>query len=169
MSKDIQTPETAEPVHGEEVTVTDVVALRLAALAAVVRRHGRHPQAKRLAGLLELAAITAAVAPVEDGRRLPAVTLDTLQEAADLLKDTPELGTEAGGALDRSVAPALGGKEPVAISSILHRVRFIWPDAEWVLREPPGAKASLAWSGGPSVEEVGEELRWPDIVWKRRA
>ncbi|MEU2264988.1 hypothetical protein ABZ568_00740 [Streptomyces olindensis] len=153
--------------HGEGVTVTEVVARRLAALVAVVRCQVRHAQGEPLLKLLESASVTAALAPVEDGRRLPAVTLDTLQEAVDLLESAPDLAAEIGGALQRSVAPAVGSGEPVEISRILYRVRFIWPDARWVLREPPGVKASLTWHGGPNVEEVGEELRWPDIVWVR--
>lgn len=60
-------------------------------------------------------------------------------------------------------------KGPVAINSILYWVRLVWPDAQWVLREPPDVKASLTWRGGPSVEEVGEELRWPDIDFRRTA
>ncbi|MGW3445644.1 hypothetical protein [Streptomyces sp. NPDC001076] len=154
-------------VHGEVVTVTEIVARRLRALLAVVRSHARHPGAARLAELLESAASTAAVAPLEDGRRLPAVTVKVLQEAVDLLAEIPELATEIGRSIDRSVAPALGGQDRVQLSSILYRLRMIWPDAEWVLREPPGEKPLLSWRGGPSVEEVGEELRWPDIVMRR--
>ncbi|MET8746848.1 MULTISPECIES: hypothetical protein [unclassified Streptomyces] len=56
---------------------------------------------------------------------------------------------------------------PVPVDRILWRVRFIWPDAGWVLREPPGLKPSLTWQGGPDVEEVAEELRWPDIDMTR--
>jgi hypothetical protein len=167
MSKNIRTPERYG--EGEVVTVTDIVARRLDALVAVVRCHIRHGQAGRLVELLESAASTAAVAPLEGGRRLPKVTLDTLQEAADLLEDAPELAAKIGGAVARSVAPALGGANPVPIDSILYRVRSIWPDAQWVLREPPGVKASLTWRGGPSFEEVGEELRWPDVEFRRTA
>ncbi|WP_371099004.1 hypothetical protein [Streptomyces sanglieri] len=46
-------------------------------------------------------------------------------------------------------------------------MRLIWPDAQWVLREPPGVKPSLTWQGGPVVEEVAEELRRPDIDMTR--
>ncbi|MDQ0762033.1 hypothetical protein [Streptomyces canus] len=56
---------------------------------------------------------------------------------------------------------------PVPVNGILYRVRLIWPDAGWVLREPPGVKASLTWQGGPSIEEVTEELRRPDIDMSR--
>jgi hypothetical protein len=167
MSRDTETTAAAETVRGEAMTVTEVVGHRLAALVAVVRCQLRHEQAERLAKLLESASVTAAFAPVEGGRRLPAVTRDALQEAADLLEETPELAAKVGAALYRSVAPAVGGGEPVEISSILYRVRLIWPDAQWVLREPPGVKASLTWRGGPSVEEVGEELRWPDLEYRR--
>jgi hypothetical protein len=58
---------------------------------------------------------------------------------------------------------------PVPLDRILYRVRLIWPDAQWVLREPPGVKPSLTWQGGPSVEEVTEELRRPDIDMTRTA
>src|SRR5690349_4284062 len=63
--------------------------------------------------------------------------------------------------------PTPQARKPVDISLILSRVWFIWPDVQWVLREPPGVKPSLAWTSGPSVEEVGEELRWPDIALMR--
>lgn len=55
----------------------------------------------------------------------------------------------------------------VPLDSILYRVRFIWPDAQWVLREPPGVRPSLTWKGGPTVEEVTVELRRPDIDMTR--
>ncbi|WP_406178052.1 hypothetical protein [Streptomyces canus] len=58
-------------------------------------------------------------------------------------------------------------KGPVPVDGILYRVRFIWPDVQWSLREPPGVKASLTWQGGPSIEELAEELRWPDIDMTR--
>ncbi|MER6632237.1 hypothetical protein ABT301_29155 [Streptomyces sp. NPDC000987] len=60
-----------------------------------------------------------------------------------------------------------GGRPPVPLDGILYRVRLVWPDAGWVLREPPTGKPSLTWRGGPGVEEVAEELRWPDIVMTR--
>ncbi|PWI05494.1 hypothetical protein DIZ27_38850 [Streptomyces sp. NWU339] len=57
---------------------------------------------------------------------------------------------------------------PVPLDRILYRVRLVWPDAQWVLREP-GVRPSLTWRGGPSVEEVAEELRRPDIDMTRTA
>ncbi|WP_086859793.1 hypothetical protein [Streptomyces milbemycinicus] len=63
--------------------------------------------------------------------------------------------------------PTSDSRKPVEISLILSRVRFNWPDTEWVLREPPNVKPSLAWTGGPSVDEVGEELGWPHLVMMR--
>ncbi|MFJ7489713.1 hypothetical protein ACIQZB_00380 [Streptomyces sp. NPDC097727] len=59
--------------------------------------------------------------------------------------------------------------KPVPVDRVLHHVRLIWPDARWVLREPPGVKPSLTWHGGPGVEKVAEELRWPDIDMTRTA
>ncbi|MGW4731797.1 hypothetical protein ACWEQC_21985 [Streptomyces shenzhenensis] len=58
---------------------------------------------------------------------------------------------------------------PVPLDRTLYRVRLIWPDAQWVLREPPEERPSLTWRGGPTVEEVAEELRWPDIDMRRTA
>lgn len=60
-------------------------------------------------------------------------------------------------------------KGPVPVDGILYRVRLIWPDAGWVLKGPPGKRPSLTWQGGPSVEEVAEELRRPDIDMTRTA
>ncbi|MET9083686.1 hypothetical protein ABZX77_17625 [Streptomyces sp. NPDC004237] len=61
----------------------------------------------------------------------------------------------------------LDGLAPVPLDRILHRVRLIWPDPRWVLRGGPGGGPSLTWQGGPSVEAVAEELRWPDIDMRR--
>ncbi|WP_019061735.1 hypothetical protein [Streptomyces prunicolor] len=60
-------------------------------------------------------------------------------------------------------------KGPVPLDRILYRVRLIWPDAGWVLREPQDVRPSLTWQGGPTVEEVTEELRRPEIDMRRTA
>ncbi|MEH0579060.1 MULTISPECIES: hypothetical protein [Streptomyces] len=59
------------------------------------------------------------------------------------------------------------GLAPVALDRILYRVRLIWPDAQWVLREPSVGMPSLTWRGGPTVDEVAEELRWPEVDMTR--
>lgn len=102
---------------------------------------------------------------------------DLADQAAELLRQCKGDGTGraregAAWAMVRELA-GLDGRteeEPVTavpVGRILHRVRFIWPDAGWVLREPPGVKPSLTWQGGPGVEEVAKELRWPDIGMTR--
>jgi hypothetical protein len=63
--------------------------------------------------------------------------------------------------------PAPDARKPVEINSILYRLRQVWPDTDWLLREPPTTRPSLAWHGGPTVHEVGEELRWPDLAMIR--
>ncbi|MFD3609021.1 hypothetical protein ACFWXA_13270 [Streptomyces atroolivaceus] len=68
---------------------TENIARRLDLLAGIVQDRAHHPQPyliDRLVGLLKSAAATAAVAPLEDGRTVPAVTLDTIQEASDLME-----------------------------------------------------------------------------------
>ncbi|BBA98318.1 hypothetical protein RVR_4455 [Actinacidiphila reveromycinica] len=93
---------------------TDNAARRLALLAGIVRDRAYHPQPyeiDRLVGLLESAAATAAVAPLEDGRRVPAVTLDTVQEAADLM-EAHDFHIPAS-ILGYVLAPALGDVPPM--------------------------------------------------------
>ncbi|MGW6391170.1 hypothetical protein ACWFR1_11835 [Streptomyces sp. NPDC055103] len=68
---------------------TENIARRLDLLAGIVQDRAHHPQPyliDQLVGLLKSAAATAAVAPLEDGRTVPAVTLDTIQEASDLME-----------------------------------------------------------------------------------
>ncbi|MGW2074233.1 hypothetical protein ACWCPK_38330 [Streptomyces sp. NPDC001953] len=93
-----------------EPTATETVARRLDLLSAVVSSSAQHPQPSqidRLSELLLIAGATAAVTPIEDGRLLPAFTLDVLQEARDLME--AEDFRLSATVLDYAVAPALGG------------------------------------------------------------
>ncbi|MFE9127773.1 hypothetical protein ACFYOF_20600 [Streptomyces sp. NPDC007148] len=92
------------------MTTTETVARRLSLLSDVASGSARHPQRSqvdRLSELLLMASATATSAPLEDGRRLPAFTLDVLQEAQDLM-EAEDFGMSAA-VLDYAVAPALGG------------------------------------------------------------
>ncbi|NDK24687.1 hypothetical protein FSY75_09400 [Streptomyces sp. TR1341] len=108
---------------------TENVGRRLALLAGIVQDRAHHPQPHlidRLAGLLKSAAATAAVAPLEDGRRVPAITLDTIQEASDLM-EAHDFHIPAS-ILGYVLAPALGDVPPMkalnAVSEQLARQDF---------------------------------------------
>lgn len=93
---------------------TENVARRLDLLAGIVQDRAHHPQPyliDRLVGLLRSAAATAAVAPLEDGRSIPAITLDTVQEASDLMEGH-DFHIPAS-ILGYVLAPALGDVPPV--------------------------------------------------------
>jgi hypothetical protein len=90
-------------------TTTEAVARRLRILAQIVEKHAHHPDPwliGRLAASLRFAALTTSTYPVEGGRSLPAETLDSLQEARDLMRDH-DVHLSATG-IDYAVAPALG-------------------------------------------------------------
>ncbi|MGW6460144.1 hypothetical protein ACWF94_30150 [Streptomyces sp. NPDC055078] len=93
---------------------TENVARRLDLLAGIVQDRAHHPQPyliNRLVGLLKSAVATAAVAPLEDGRSVPAVTLDAVQEASDLM-EAHDFHIPAS-ILGYVLAPALGDVPPM--------------------------------------------------------
>ncbi|MDQ1018855.1 hypothetical protein [Streptomyces afghaniensis] len=90
-------------------TATEAVARRLRILAGIVEDRAHHPDAwyiGRLVASIRFAALTAPTYPIEDGRRLPVETLDSLQEARDLM--TAHDFHLSPAVLDYVVAPALG-------------------------------------------------------------
>ncbi|WP_405893776.1 hypothetical protein OG272_15995 [Streptomyces sp. NBC_00104] len=90
-------------------TPTEDVARRLTLLAGIVEDRAHHPDPwhiGRLAASLRFAALTAPTYPIQDGRRLPAETLDVLQEARDLMEAHDFHLSPVG--IDYAVAPALG-------------------------------------------------------------
>ncbi|MGY3199768.1 hypothetical protein [Streptomyces sp. TE5632] len=93
-----------------EATATEAVARRLRLLADIVERKAVHPEPSyidHLAADLRFAALTATTHPIEDGRRLPAETLEVLQGARDLMTARDfHLSPEV---LGYATAPALGG------------------------------------------------------------
>ncbi|TFV33176.1 hypothetical protein E4K10_30315 [Streptomyces sp. T1317-0309] len=104
-------------------------ARRLDLLSAVVSGSAQHPQRSqidRLSELLLIAGATTAVAPLEDGRRIPAFALDVLSEARDLMES--EDFHMSAAVLDYAVAPALGAlpemKPLNAVSEQLARQDF---------------------------------------------
>lgn len=96
------------------ISNTENVARRLAILAGIVQDRAHHPKPyliDQLVGLLKSAAATAAVAPLEDGRSVPAITLDTVQEASDLM-EAHDFHIPAS-ILGYVLAPALGDLPPM--------------------------------------------------------
>ncbi|MEU1815172.1 hypothetical protein ABZ543_08235 [Streptomyces roseifaciens] len=95
-------------------TPAEAAARRLTLLAAIVRDRAHHSQPwliDRLADLLQDAAATAPATPLENGRRLPAATLDTLQQALDLMGEQ-DFHLSAS-VLEYAVAPTLGSVPPM--------------------------------------------------------
>ncbi|WP_381792916.1 hypothetical protein [Streptomyces niveus] len=93
---------------------TETVARRLGILAGIVQDRAHHPKPymiDQLVDLLRSAAATAAVAPLEDGRSVPALTLDTAQEASDLM-EAHDFHIPAS-ILGYALAPALGEVPPM--------------------------------------------------------
>jgi hypothetical protein len=112
-----------------EAPATEAVARRLRILAGIVEDRALHPDPSRiglLAFKLKYAAQTALNTPIEEGRRLPAYTLNELQEARDLM--TAHDFHLSPAALDYAVAPALGEVGPMkplgAVSAKLARDDF---------------------------------------------
>jgi hypothetical protein len=112
-----------------DTTTTEAVARRLRILAGIVEDHAHHPDRSEillLAFKLKVAAHSATITPIEDGRRLPAYTLNELQEARDLM--TAHDFHLSLAALDYAVAPALGEVAPMkplgAVSQKLARDDF---------------------------------------------
>ncbi|MFI2434691.1 hypothetical protein [Streptomyces sp. NPDC018693] len=112
-----------------ETTATEAVARRLRILAGIVEDRAHHPDRSRIVHLafkLKYAAQTATVHPIEEGRRLPAYTLNELQEARDLMAAHDFHLSPA--VLDYAVAPALGEVGPMkplgAVSQKLARDDF---------------------------------------------
>ncbi|MCX4609448.1 hypothetical protein [Streptomyces mirabilis] len=112
-----------------ETTATEAVARRLTLLAGIVEDRAHHPDPwciGRLAASIRFAALTAPTYPIEDGRQLPAETLDSLQEARDLMEAHDFHLSPA--VLDYVVAPALGDVGPMrplgAVSEKLARDDF---------------------------------------------
>ncbi|PWI16012.1 hypothetical protein DI272_18950 [Streptomyces sp. Act143] len=110
-------------------TATEAVARRLRILAGIVEDRAHHSDRwyiGRLAASIRFAALTAPAYPIEDGRRLPAETLDSLQEARDLM--TAHDFHLSPAVLDYAVAPALGEVGPMralgAVSEKLARDDF---------------------------------------------
>lgn len=96
------------------ISNTENVARRLALLAGIVQDRAHHPQPyliDQLVGLLKSAAATAAVAPLEDGRRVPSITLDAVQDASDLM-EAHDFHIPAS-ILGYALAPALGEVPPM--------------------------------------------------------
>jgi hypothetical protein len=96
------------------ISNTENVGRRLALLADIVQDRAHHPQPHlidRLVDLLSRAAATAAAAPLEYGRSIPAITLDTVQEASDLM-EAHDFHIPAS-ILGYAVAPALGEVPPM--------------------------------------------------------
>ncbi|MET8609763.1 hypothetical protein [Streptomyces misionensis] len=92
-----------------ETTDTEAVARRLRILAGIVEDRAHHPDRDRillLAFKLKVAATSATITPIEDGCRLPAYTLNELQEARALMEAHDFHLSPAG--IDYAVAPALG-------------------------------------------------------------
>ncbi|MEU1853934.1 hypothetical protein ABZ499_32925 [Streptomyces sp. NPDC019990] len=112
-----------------ENTPTETVALRLRLLAQIVDERAHHADPWYigvLAATLRFAALTAPTYPIEDGRRLPAETLESLQDARDLMMKRDFHLSPA--VLDYAVAPALGEVGPMkplgAVSEQLARDDF---------------------------------------------
>ncbi|MFF2940219.1 hypothetical protein ACFVSQ_10290 [Streptomyces niveus] len=111
------------------ISNTENVGRRLALLAGIVQDRAHHPQPyliDQLVDLLKSAAATAALAPLEDGRSIPAITLDTVQEASDLM-EAHDFHIPAS-ILGYALAPALGEVPPMkalnAVSEQLARQDF---------------------------------------------
>ncbi|MCX4458538.1 hypothetical protein OOK58_42250 [Streptomyces sp. NBC_01728] len=112
-----------------ETTVTEAVARRLRILAGIVEDRAHHPDRSEillLAFKMKMAATSATITPIEDGRRLPVYTLNELQEARDLMEAHDFHLSPA--VLDYAVAPALGDVGPMeplgAVSQKLARDDF---------------------------------------------
>ncbi|MET9321955.1 hypothetical protein ABZX75_17435 [Streptomyces sp. NPDC003038] len=103
---------------------TENVARRLDLLAGIVQDRAHHSQPHlidRLVALLKSAAATAAVAPLEDGRTVPAITLDTVQEASDLM-EAHDFHIPAS-ILDYVLAPPVGDVPPMkALNAVTEKL-----------------------------------------------
>lgn len=163
-----------------EISPTETVARRLNLLAAIVVERAFHPdrsEVNRLVGLLREAAATAAVAPLEGGRRLPARTLCALEQARELMFSA-DVHLSAT-VLEYVVAPALGGTPDMKIlgakgeglarkdfelhkrrNTVLHHPHLDSDDDEivaWALR----CLAQIHYSHERLAEAVAEDNRRP--------